>query len=209
MALTPEELQTCLAVSLQLNHPPESPYPAGVLDHRPRKAAVLIPFCWQQNQWQIIYIRRAKNQQDRHSGQVAFPGGSAEAHEANPETTALREAAEEIGIRPKDVKLFGRLRDMLTISNFRVTPIVGLIPWQSDWILQPNEVARIFSIPLKWLANPQNRSVQTRHIASLGVDVPVIYFERYDGELLWGASARITVLLLEALGMADPSQRYG
>jgi len=100
------------------------------------------------------------------------------------------------------------LRDLLTITGYRVSPIVGLIPWPYPLKPQPSEVSRIFTIPLQWLADPDNRWVQSRDIRIQGKSIPVIYYRSYDSEVLWGASARITMLLLEALGLSQPGDRY-
>ena len=145
---------------------------------------------------------------DRHSGQVAYPGGRCDPTDPSLESAAIREAQEEIGVNPADVRILGRVRDMLTITNYRVTPIVGIIPWPYEFFPQEDEVDRIFTIPLNWLAKPTNRKVQMRGLQLLGQDLPVIYYQEYDGERLWGASARITLLLLEALKMVSPTNRY-
>ncbi len=206
--LNAEEIRSRLSAALCSQSPPENPYPAEVNLTTPQPAAVLIPLFRVHNEWNLLFIRRTYHENDRHSGQVAFPGGRCEPQDPNPETTALREAAEEVGIHPQDVDILGRLRDMLTISNFRVSPVVGRIPWPTQVIPQPEEVSRIFSIPLTWLANPENREVRLRRLPYSGKTIPVIYFQPFDGEILWGATARITILLLEALGFADPKARY-
>jgi 8-oxo-dGTP pyrophosphatase MutT (NUDIX family) len=146
--------------------------------------------------------------QDPHSGQVAFPGGRGNPDDSDAIQTALREAREEVGIQPDDVRVLGQVRPMVTITNYRVTPIVGAIPWPYALTPQAEEVARIFTIPLAWLADPANQSVQMHGLQFLGQDVPVIYFKKYQGELLWGASARMAVLLLEALGLTSSKNRY-
>jgi hypothetical protein len=86
---------------------------------------------------------------------------------------------------------------MLTITNFVVNPIVGKIPWPYELELQESEVSRAFSIPLNWLVDKRNHRIESRNVGD--VDFPVIYFNEYDQEVLWGASARITLQLLEAL----------
>ena len=97
---------------------------------------------------------------------------------------------------------------MLTITNYRVTPVVGLVPWPYEFIAQEEEVDKIFTIPLTWLAKPANHIIRMRGLQYLGQDIPVVYFQKFDGELLWGASARITLLLLEALEISLPEKRY-
>jgi 8-oxo-dGTP pyrophosphatase MutT (NUDIX family) len=206
--LSVTEIERRLASALTGKQPPESPYPVDFFDSAPNPASVLIPFIKKGNSWHLLYIRRTVASHDRHSGQVAFPGGRAEISDRNAEDTAIREAHEEIGIDPADIQILGRLRDMLTITNYRVTPVVGALPWPFEFRPQKNEVARIFSIPLTWLAQPENRSIDMRGAQVLGKPVPVIHYRKFDGEVLWGASARITLILLEALGCSVSNNRH-
>jgi 8-oxo-dGTP pyrophosphatase MutT (NUDIX family) len=208
MNLTPDHIHTKLSTAFDPHQSPESPYPNSLNNQPKQTAAVLIPFLEKETAWHLLFIRRTYHKNDRHGGQVAYPGGRCDPGEQDAETAALREASEEVGIKPSDVKILGKLRDMLTISNYRVTPIVGMIPWPYPLVPQPEEVSRIFTIPLRWLADPANREVQNRDVQFQGDPIPVIYFKPYDGETLWGASARITLLLLEAVGLSDPSARY-
>ena len=167
----------------------------------PRMASVLIPLFRHNKQWHILYIRRVQNERDRHSGQVAFPGGRRDPTDASAVETALREADEEIGLSHSNVRVVGTLDDYLTSSNYLVTPVVGVVPWPHDYKAQPSEVDRIFSIPLVWLANPANIEIRRRDVpaGSQHVNTTVIYFSHYDDELLWGATARMTVAFMHAL----------
>ncbi len=164
----------------------------------PRPAAVLIPFLKLSGQWHILFTRRTESVAD-HKGQVAFPGGGADPGDPSPVDTALREAREEIGLEPADVRILGRLQELPTISNYCVTPIVGAIPWPYPLRLETGEVGRAFVIPLAWLADPSHHETRSRTLPGRHVQIPVIYFQPYDGELLWGVSAQITVNLLAAL----------
>jgi len=158
-------------------------------------AAVLVPLVWENDEWNLLFTRRS-DRVESHKGQVSFPGGACDEGETTPEQTALREADEEIGLSPKDVRVLGRLKNMITISHFRVTPVVGVIKWPTVFKLGEHEVARVFTIPLGWLSQPSNRwqfEIQGRSRA-------VIAYHPYDGELLWGATARMTVEFLSALG---------
>ena len=174
-------------------------------DHLPakplREAAVLMPLVWHDAAWQLIFIRRASNDKDRHSGQVAFPGGRKDPADTSAEETALREAHEEIGVHPSKVSLLGRLYDYTTISYYKVTPVVGTVEWPQPLTLQQSEVSRAFTIPLQWLTERDNFTLRGRD--ELDPDTarrhPIIVYEPYDGEVLWGASARMTMNLIKAI----------
>jgi 8-oxo-dGTP pyrophosphatase MutT (NUDIX family) len=127
---------------------------------------------------------------------VSFPGGACDEGETTPEQTALREAKEEIGIFPHDVRVLGRLSNLITITYFRVTPVVGVVRWPVVFRVGAHEVARVFTIPLAWLANPANRW----QFEMPGRTRSLIAYHPYDGELLWGATARMTVDFLNVLG---------
>jgi 8-oxo-dGTP pyrophosphatase MutT (NUDIX family) len=175
----------------------------------PRPAAVLIPLFQSSNapnnkSWHVLLTRRT-NSVAEHQGQVAFPGGRADPTDTTPEMTALREAHEEIGLDPVRVRILGKMDNLWTITNYMVTPIVGVIPWPFPIQLEETEVSRVFSIPLDWLADPKNHEIKHKTIPDLYAKVlqknthPVIYFQPYEDELLWGVSAEITVRLINIL----------
>lgn len=159
-------------------------------------AAVLVPLLWHDDEWHLLYTRRT-DVVESHKGQVSFPGGACDEGEKTPEETALREAEEEIGLQPKDVRVLGRLANLITITYFRVTPVVGVVPWPAVFRVGIDEVARIFTMPLGWLADPSNRW----QFEIPGTRRAIIAFHPYDGELLWGATARMTVDFLNVLGL--------
>lgn len=161
----------------------------------PTLAAILVPLVFVENQWGLLFIRRSVSN-DPHSGQVAFPGGRMESEDSSPETTALREAQEEIGLLPDQVELLGSLPSLLTVTNYRIQPVVGIIPYPYPFQPSPNEVQKIFTIPLEWLANPQNYRIEERHLPPPVGKIPTIYYQPYQGEVLWGASAQIVHNLL-------------
>jgi len=157
------------------------------------RAAVLIVLSKVDGDWQVFYIRRSQREDDRHSGQVAFPGGRVEDADTDLIDTALREAEEEIGLPRDHVRVIGQLPDSDTSTGFVVTPVVALLEREFEPQLQSAEVARLFSIPLSWLQDADN------HWSRLWRERPVVFFSDYDGENLWGASARMTVALIDAL----------
>jgi 8-oxo-dGTP pyrophosphatase MutT (NUDIX family) len=159
-------------------------------------AAVLIPLVWHDGEWHLLFTRRT-DRVESHKGQVSFPGGACDEGETTPEETALREADEEIGLNPRDVRVLGRLSNLITITYFRVTPVVGVVRWPTVFRVGEHEVARIFTMPLAWLANPSNRW----QFEIPGTNRSLIAYHPYDGELLWGATARMTVDFLNVLGL--------
>ncbi|MFU8771419.1 MAG: NUDIX hydrolase [Anaerolineales bacterium] len=173
-------------------------YPAEIFSEPPRPAAVLIPLLLRNDCYHLLFTRRTGDLPE-HSGQVAFPGGQADNDDSSPEETALREAYEEIGLKAKDVRILGRLNRIQTISNYLVTPVVSIIPWPYPFRIATQEVSRVFTIPMAWLADPTNHEIRQRTLPSPYAPVPVIYFNHYQDELLWGISAQITLDLLKAL----------
>lgn len=163
-------------------------------------AAVLVPLAYHDEAWHLLFTRRAERMVS-HQGQVSFPGGACDDGETTPEETALREAYEEIGMLPGDVKVLGQLNTMITITSFHVTPVVGVIPWPYVFRVQNTEVARVFTIPLFWLADTRNRW----EFPLPGRSRSLIAYHPFDGELLWGATARMTVDFLNMLGFGQES----
>ncbi len=183
-----------------LNSTLEFPDLTHYLPGPPRPAAVLIPLLKIEQAWHVLFTRRADDLHE-HKGQVAFPGGRMDPDDRSLEQTALREAQEEIGLAPGDVRILGRLNDYLTITNYQVTPIVGVMPWPYELHPSVREVSRVFTIPLDWLADPNNHETRSRQIPGRDEPIPVVYFSAYGGETLWGASARFTLRLLEVLSL--------
>lgn len=159
-------------------------------------AAVLVPLTMYKDEWHVLFTRRT-DRVESHKGQVSFPGGACDEGETTPEQTALREAEEEIGLQPADVTVLGRLSQLITISSFRVSPIVGVIPWPYAFKVAGFEVARVFTIPLLWLANQNN----FWEFSLRDSDRSLIAYHPFDGELLWGATARMTVNFLKTLDL--------
>jgi len=150
--------------------------------------------------WHVLLTQRSQELVE-HRGQVAYPGGAREHQDENLQVTALREMYEEVGVNPRDVTVFGYLGDMPIITGYKVRLFVGQIPWPYDLEINYNEVESAFIVPVKWLADPDHRTIQYRSYA--GREIPVIFFDHFEGYQLWGASAEMTLALLSALNLTD------
>lgn len=178
-------------------------YPDGFFSAPPEPASVLIPLIRDVDGWRVLYIRRSEHEADRHSGQVAFPGGKLEPVDRDAHDAALREAQEEIGLNRESVSILGDLKSYRTISNYLVTPVVAEINWPVPLVLDSREVSRVFSIPVTWLADPANHQISWHALNHTDASVQVIHFQHYEGELLWGITAKLTVSLLNLIGLLD------
>lgn len=163
-----------------------------------RLAAVLIPLYENDGEWHALYTRRTEDV-EAHRGQVSFPGGMLEHGDEDARDGALREAEEEIGLARPDVRILGQLDPLLTVTQFQIIPFVGVIPWPYDLRLNSTEVARAFGVPLRWLNDPANLESRKRKPFLPGPEIDVYYFKPYEAEVIWGATARLTLQLLEIL----------
>lgn len=147
----------------------------------------------------LVMIERAATLRD-HAGQCAFPGGGAEPGDDGPAGTALREAAEEIGLRPETAEVVAVLPELhLSVSRFNVTPVLAW--WREPHpvtALDPGEVARVARLPVAALADPANR-FRVRHQS--GYVGPAF---RVDGMLVWGFTGGIVAALLDLAGWSRP-----
>lgn len=150
-----------------------------------QSAAVLIPIIEQESGLTVLFTRRTEHLKN-HAGQISFPGGRAEAHDQSSAETALREAAEEIGLDPKAVDILGRLPDYSTITGYCVTPVVGLMQPQQGLRADPFEVAEIFEVPLDHLMDPENHQ---RNTMIHGGQMRHYFAFPYRQHYIWGATA--------------------
>ena len=155
------------------------------------KAAVLVPIVTHATGLTVLFTQRTTHLK-AHSGQVSFPGGRAEPHDATPEFTALRETEEEIGLRADAVEVLARLPDYCTRTGYCVTPVVGLLTPPLELSPDPREVADVFEVPLSFLLDPRNHRRETRQFQGRTVGFFAIpYQDRY----IWGATAGMVVNL--------------
>jgi 8-oxo-dGTP pyrophosphatase MutT (NUDIX family) len=156
-------------------------------------AAVLVPLYLDGADLVAVFTERRADLR-RHAGEISFPGGSQDEGESLRET-ALREAQEEIGLRPDDVELVGALPPVGTfVTGYRVFPFVGLIQSGHTWAPQESEVASVLELSLPDLA----RGHEMKRLIRKGVPIKTPTYT-VDGHLVWGATGRIVQELLRRL----------
>ena len=159
------------------------------------QAAVLVPIVDRRDEPTVLFTRRTDHLKS-HSGQISFPGGRMERRDPTPESTALRETREEIGLAESDIELLGRLNVRETGTGYRVVPVVGMLTPPLSLVPDENEVAEIFEAPLDFLIDPANRRFETRVRGNVERQ---FYAIPYGGYFIWGLTARILVNLGEVL----------
>jgi len=187
--------------------------PENLFPHRPlapvRQAGVLVLlFPDDQGEGRVLLTVRVPHL-SAHAGEISFPGGSAEPGDADPVVTALREAAEEIGLDPEacGLQVVGALeRFLIPVSGFRVTPVVALAERRPECRPDPNEVARIIEPPVEAFLPDAPVELEERVIRERLIRYGVYPVE---GERVWGATARMLGQLGALLATAPAAEQAG
>ena len=188
------DIETVLRTSLSRNV--QAPYPSpepGI-----KSSAVLVLLRQEGGAWELLFTQRGEQIAD-HPGQVAFPGGHVEPGDSGPLATALREASEEVGIPATAVDSLGFLDPVDTATGFRIWPVVCVLKQSLALRPAPPEVRDIFWIPLDWLRKPGRWEWRPARTETGHAEHPAVFFEAYQGRILWGASAMITLRLLDII----------
>lgn len=170
--------------------------PAG----EPRPAAVLVGVVAHAPAPTVLLTRRHDNLR-HHAGQVSFPGGRIEAFDASPAAAAMREAHEEVGLQSAQFTALGYLDPLLTITGFRILPLLGVIKPDFVAVPDPGEVADVFEMPLEFLLDPTQ--LEEKQLQFGGKPRRVLQY-RYDQQRIWGVTASILFNLRERLAHATP-----
>jgi 8-oxo-dGTP pyrophosphatase MutT (NUDIX family) len=164
-----------------------------------KEAAVLAVIYEHNGRPHLVFQRRTDHVED-HKGQISLPGGAFDPGDSDLRVTALRETHEEIGVHPDHIDVLGRIDDLVTISNYRVTPYVGwLSHYPYDWRFNAHEVAYLLEVPLEHLLDPANLVPDERVINGRQVVLPSY---RFGEDLIWGATARMVTNLLDLVNAA-------
>ncbi|MYL96886.1 CoA pyrophosphatase [Novosphingobium sp. FGD1] len=166
-----------------------------------KPAAVLIAITERERPGMLLLHRPSTMR--AHPGQIAFPGGRIDPGETAVEA-ALREAHEELGIRPQDVRVIGTSDLYRTGSGYEITPVIGLIPPDITIVPNPAEVAQWFEAPVGFVldrANQRTRSVQYEGRAHSFVEI--VWNAEGQDHVIWGVTGAILHNLAGRLNWHD------
>lgn len=158
-------------------------------------AAVLVPLVEYPDGLRLLLTQRTAHLRE-HPGQISFPGGRVEPDDTDAVHTALREAAEEIGLTANQVEIAGVLPPHAVVTGFAVTPVVGLISSPLALRLDDFEVAEAFEVPLDFLLDPRHQ--QQQHRVVRGVELHMVEYH-YGQRRIWGATAQMIHSFLKIL----------
>jgi len=167
-----------------------------VIEHPPfSHAAVLVPLFQKEGDCHLLFTKRSE-QVKYHKGEISFPGGVVDEEDKELINTALREADEEIGLKESDVQIIGLLDDIVTITEFIVTPIVGLFTYPYSFKVSEVEIAELIEVPLASLL--EEDCFSEREIFRGGQN-EIVYAYQYGKHIIWGATARILKQFLDLI----------
>ena len=166
-----------------------------------RPAGVLVPLLPRPEGLHVLFTERSKELR-AHAGQISCPGGSVDEADPDARAAALRAAREEVGLREEHVEIVGAIDDCPTfVTGYVITPVVGVVdplaftaagryPWEPS----PAEIAALHELPLSEFCKPENMRVEIRERDGLQFE---LYWYTVQGNVVWGATARILNQLIE------------
>jgi 8-oxo-dGTP pyrophosphatase MutT (NUDIX family) len=164
-----------------------------------RNAAVLIVL-YEKNpgDFHLIFIRRTSTHDgDKHSGQIAFPGGKQERSDPDLMYTALREAHEEIALDMSQIDILGPITSLyITVSKFLVHPFLAYSHTVPVLLRQESEIEEVLELPLNTFMVPEAKQ-QTRIRLATGIILNHVPCFQINGTIIWGATAMIMNEVLE------------
>jgi 8-oxo-dGTP pyrophosphatase MutT (NUDIX family) len=152
-----------------------------------RRAGVLVLLFPSRDGLSVLLTVRTE-EVESHKGQISLPGGMADKGDRDIVETALRESAEEVGLKAESVEILGLLDDTVVPSRYIITPVVGYV--SSRPVARPSEVevAEVFHVPVGFFADDKNGRREEREIR--GQKFPLWFYD-YQGKRIWGATAAI------------------
>jgi 8-oxo-dGTP pyrophosphatase MutT (NUDIX family) len=200
--VTREELHRRLHHAVRpLSDPPQPPgwnhrELHDILPDAPLRSAAVLVGIVERNEGPAVLLTQRTEHLANHAGQISFPGGSAEAGDADAIATALRETREEVGIGAESITPFGYLDGLDTVSGFNVTPVVADIVPGYVATINPGEVAAAFEVPLAFFADPSNLRFRRMEYRGRQRDIVEFHFGERN---IWGATAAMLLSLVRRM----------
>ena len=170
-----------------------------------RLASVLCLLYPHNSEWHIPLIQRVVAVNDRHSGQIGFPGGKLEETDHTYADGALREANEEIGVPREDIEILGAMTPLyIPVSNFQVFPFIGYISYRPDFVPQVSEVADIIEVSLDDLVAPDTLKYKSMTFKNHLKIKDVPHFD-VSGKTVWGATGMMLSEFVEIVNQVKSS----
>ena len=157
--------------------------------------AAVIAFIYYKKKDLCVLLNKRSQLVEHHKGEISFPGGVMDYTDKSILDTALREAEEEMGIQPAHVDIVSQLSNVITRTNFIITPFVGIISEAYPFKINKEEIDQILEIPLTDLIKQLEQQ-----ISSINSGIPGNSFHySYENHIIWGATANILSELLLVL----------
>ena len=181
------------------------------------ESAVLLPLRQGPKGWEILFeVRSAAIKWQ--PGDICFPGGHKEEGDADFVATALRETEEELGIPRDKIQVLGPLPYFYGYSGPMIFPYAGIIPADVPITTDPEEVAEVFTVPLRDLLAMEPMTSTIDLGSRRSDDFPyhmvkgynfkpgwnkrttyTVYFYPWQDRVIWGITARVLHHFLEKI----------
>ncbi|HET6420707.1 MAG TPA: CoA pyrophosphatase [Geobacteraceae bacterium] len=157
----------------------------------------------------MLFIERARHDNDPWSGNVGFPGGKVEKSDGDARNTAERETLEEIGIDLRGTRFLGRLSD---IAGAHMPIWISCFVYGVGAIGPPRlseEVGDAFWVPLDELFDPSRYGEFSVRFDGRTLIRPGIRLPQPGKPILWGITYRLVMQFRDILPAIDAGHSNG
>lgn len=175
-------------------------YQARVIDQPTLPQAGVLVAITDEEDPHLVLTQRARHL-NAHSGEVAFAGGKRDETDPDIIYTALREAHEEINLAADHVNIVGELDQVVSLFGYLVTPIVGIIPAETQFVANLDELDAIFKVPLRFFLENEPSDYLKRG----SILIPSYH---YEGFRIWGLTSMMITEMMNNHLNANISIRF-